>query len=259
MGSKIKVTMKKGLVISLSILTSSTFTYAPVDIVLKPETHSTLKRLAADAAAYFVCTQEEVPPPQFPFKNYQELVRTLGRLQPDIKVVGIPAPILNALQHCLTVKLPTQDQLLAWVPPRLLENLYDYQKEGVAFAVAHGGRCMIADEMGVGKSRQGLAVLSTFRREWPALILCPSSLKGQWGALAEEWLRCGDDTITIRMVQKGVDPLNGDINIISYVLVVLYYLLIPLITHLGTTWQREKNKKSSNATFKSYWWMSRIT
>lgn len=145
---------------------------------------------------------------EYPLEQYEAVLKSAGDVQ------GIPAATLRAMRHCLQVQLPPRDQLLQWVSPRLLGSLYDYQRDGVAFAVAHGGRCMIADEMGVGKSRQGLAVLSTFRREWPALLLCPSSLKGQWRDLVREWvLREGEQ---VRMIGKGTDPLDGDVNIISY-------------------------------------------
>lgn len=79
---------------------------------------------------------------------------------------------------------------------------------------------LIADEQGVGKSFQGLALLGAYRGEWPALILCPSSLKGQWFRLCEEWLkpilpkelqsRC------VKKVKDSKDPFDACINIVSY-------------------------------------------
>lgn len=53
-----------------------------------------------------------------------------------------------------------------------------FQREGVQFALAHGGRALIGDEMGLGKTVQALAVAAAYRDAWPALIVAPSSLRG---------------------------------------------------------------------------------
>lgn len=39
---------------------------------------------------------------------------------------------------------------------------------------------MIADEMGLGKSIQALAIAYYYSKEWPLLIVCPSSVKYAW-------------------------------------------------------------------------------
>jgi hypothetical protein len=38
------------------------------------------------------------------------------------------------------------------LPPSLFHALYNFQKVGVQYGVDHFGRCMIGDEMGVGKT-----------------------------------------------------------------------------------------------------------
>lgn len=172
---------------------------------------------------------------QFPLKHYQEVLRSLSRYQADVKIHGIPPSTLAAIQHAngMAARAPPPEKLLEMVPGHILENLYDYQKEGVAFAVSRGGRVMLADEMGVGKSRQGLALLAVYQWEWPALILCPSSLKSQWRALIDEWLTpltenvqfqqkyarfftATADNRLVREVQTGKDSLDALVNIISY-------------------------------------------
>lgn len=97
-----------------------------------------------------------------PLRHYSEVLRILSKFQSNLKVSGIPPATFSAMQHALGVKLPPIEQILRSVPTKIIENLYEYQKEGVAFAIAHGGRAMLADEMGVGKSRQGLALLAVY-------------------------------------------------------------------------------------------------
>lgn len=36
------------------------------------------------------------------------------------------------------------------IEKKLSSQLLDFQKYGVAFAISNGGRCMIADDMGLG-------------------------------------------------------------------------------------------------------------
>lgn len=40
------------------------------------------------------------------------------------------------------------------LPPGLEAALMPFQREGVAFGVAHEGRCLIGDDMGLGKTIQ---------------------------------------------------------------------------------------------------------
>jgi SNF2 family DNA or RNA helicase len=90
---------------------------------------------------------------QIPLTRYSEFIQVL-RTKTE-KISHIPNAVLAALERAQHVVLPSRETLLGWVSEKLLDSLYDYQKEGVAFTVARGGKCMIADEMGVGKSRQG--------------------------------------------------------------------------------------------------------
>ena len=49
------------------------------------------------------------------------------------------------------------------IPQPLREALMPFQKEGVLFGVRQGGRALIADEMGVGKTVQAIALASCYR------------------------------------------------------------------------------------------------
>jgi SNF2 family DNA or RNA helicase len=47
---------------------------------------------------------------------------------------------------------------------------------------------LIADEMGLGKTIQAIAIACNYREEWPALVVCPSSMKYAWASELEKWL-----------------------------------------------------------------------
>ncbi|XP_078147234.1 DNA annealing helicase and endonuclease ZRANB3 isoform X2 [Centroberyx gerrardi] len=79
-------------------------------------------------------------------------------------------------------------QQLSGLPHKLLQRLMPFQKQGVEFALSKDGRCMIADEMGLGKTVQAIAVAYAFRREWPLLVVVPSSLKYPWIEELERWI-----------------------------------------------------------------------
>lgn len=70
--------------------------------------------------------------------------------------------------------------------PNLQLELYPYQKAGVAYATEKQ-RCFIADEMGLGKSIQAIAT-TEYTNQYPALIVCPSSLTEDWNTKIQEAL-----------------------------------------------------------------------
>ena len=76
-----------------------------------------------------------------------------------------------------------------------LQRMQCFQRDGLEFIVSHGdahsvniwhgvrlkagasgGRAMLADEMGCGKSVQAIAAMAAYDA-WPVLIVCPASLR----------------------------------------------------------------------------------
>ena len=64
------------------------------------------------------------------------------------------------------------------VPHNLLIEPYEFQKEGIAYAIEHK-RCIMGDEQGLGKTVEAIGVL-TVTQALPALVVCPASLKLNW-------------------------------------------------------------------------------
>ena len=64
------------------------------------------------------------------------------------------------------------------VPHNMLVEPYEYQREGIAYALEKK-RCIMGDEPGLGKTAQAIGVL-TVTKAFPALVICPASLKVNW-------------------------------------------------------------------------------
>lgn len=77
---------------------------------------------------------------------------------------------------------------------------------------------LLADEMGVGKTLQSLAIMSVYRHEWPFVVICPSALRLNWQQEILNWLGdyiCKSD---IQVYSKGGRPINESAKaiIVSY-------------------------------------------
>ena len=64
------------------------------------------------------------------------------------------------------------------VPHNMLVEPYEYQREGIAYALEKK-RCIMGDEMGLGKTVQAIGVVAA-TQAYPALVICPASLKVNW-------------------------------------------------------------------------------
>ncbi|RUP47357.1 P-loop containing nucleoside triphosphate hydrolase protein [Jimgerdemannia flammicorona] len=104
--------------------------------------------------------------------------------------------------------LQVEEEIRAKVRPEgLWEKLMPFQKEGVVEAVVRGGRVLLGDEMGLGKTIQSLTLCSFYSAHWPALILCPSSLRLTWRGEITQWLDVREDEVHV--VFTGKDGIEG--------------------------------------------------
>jgi SWI/SNF-related matrix-associated actin-dependent regulator 1 of chromatin subfamily A len=94
--------------------------------------------------------------------------------------------------------------------------LYPFQYVGVQFAQLAGGRCLIGDDMGIGKTIQAIAHIALNQEQLPALVVCPASVKYNWVKECRGWL----PNLTVEALEgrKGVMP-NADIIICNYDLI----------------------------------------
>ncbi|KAJ7564591.1 hypothetical protein O6H91_02G024600 [Diphasiastrum complanatum] len=80
------------------------------------------------------------------------------------------------------------DDLLERLPCKLKRSLLPFQMEGVRYGLQRGGRFLLADEMGVGKTIQAIATAACYKEEGPLLVICPASLRLVWAEELERWL-----------------------------------------------------------------------
>jgi len=112
------------------------------------------------------------------------------------------------------------DDLFEYQPERLLLELYPFQKIGISFLQATNGNAIIGDEMGLGKTAQALGWLSmNTHKAFPAVVICPASLKYNWEREIKKWL---GDEIKVQIISgrpnSGHTALkpNQDIYVINY-------------------------------------------
>jgi SWI/SNF-related matrix-associated actin-dependent regulator 1 of chromatin subfamily A len=128
-----------------------------------------------------------------PIQLYQDFKERIVPFK-GIKLRDVPEFVVRALAQRNPVpckKCPTDfrgERIRSFddIPVSFTNNLYPFQRDGVIFALEHHGRVLIGDEMGVGKTIQGIATACAFRDEWPVFVLCPASVKLNW---REEFMR----------------------------------------------------------------------
>lgn len=108
--------------------------------------------------------------------------------------------------------------------PTLSGTLMPYQKAGVAYA-STVGKCLIADQMGLGKTVEAIATLEA-KDAFPAIIICPASLKENWRREFAKWL----PHRSVNIVSGKTDIVQCDVNVVNYD--ILYKFVEP-IKHLG--------------------------
>ena len=93
------------------------------------------------------------------------------------------------------------------------KKLYPFQYVGVRFVELTNGRCLIGDDMGIGKTIQALAYIGLHPETQPVLVVCPANVKYNWLKEAQDWL----PNISSGVVKNGNSAIpDTDIVIINY-------------------------------------------
>ncbi len=114
----------------------------------------------------------------FCIRDYYPLENALkAKFGNDIEIKGIPTSILGKMNQ----PSPKIDKgCLDQIDEDIVKKLNDYQKEGVAFGISRNGRVLIADDPGLGKTRQAIAICNYYKKEGPTLIVTTVSTTQGW-------------------------------------------------------------------------------
>ncbi|XP_077437099.1 SWI/SNF-related matrix-associated actin-dependent regulator of chromatin subfamily A-like protein 1 [Vanacampus margaritifer] len=155
----------------------------------------------------------------FSLEDYKRLMELLGGIA-AAEVEPLPRAVVQAFSARFegpqAKKLDVPEADLSCVDPVITSSLMPFQLEGVKYAVSKQGRLLLADDMGLGKTVQAICIAAYYRKEWPVLVVAPSSVRFTWAEAFRRWLpSVSPDSVNV--VVKAKDNLRaGLVNIISY-------------------------------------------
>lgn len=139
----------------------------------------------------------------------------------DVAIDGPAGEALEALREeaaeakaAITRSRATEAEPIAAVEAVLGGTLQPFQWAGVRYCL-DVRRTFLADEQGLGKTVESLATLEA-DNAYPAVVVCPASLKLNWQRETNRWL----PHRTVTVIQPGVAVSDeADITIVNYELV----------------------------------------
>lgn len=96
-----------------------------------------------------------------------------------------------------------------------MTELLPFQQDGIRAIHGFNGRCLLADEQGLGKTLQALRWIQLIYRHRPAVIVTPSSVKYSWQAEAALHFNLRTEVLE-GFRPKRKTTLPGDIIILNY-------------------------------------------
>jgi SWI/SNF-related matrix-associated actin-dependent regulator 1 of chromatin subfamily A len=81
------------------------------------------------------------------------------------------------------------------------KKMLPFQKAGLEFINLADGKAILADEMGIGKTIQGMSYLRLHPELRPAIVCCPASIKFNWNNELKNWM---DTQENVYVIEKGL-------------------------------------------------------
>ena len=107
----------------------------------------------------------------------------------------------------------TEGPLDDLIPPTLGGELKPFQRAGVSYLLAQR-RAFLADEQGLGKTIEALATLEA-DGAYPAIVVCPASLKLNWLRELELWLP-GRSAQALTGTRANTPIAPADVTVVNY-------------------------------------------
>lgn len=92
-------------------------------------------------------------------------------------------------------------------------GIYNYQKSSLDFTLKRNGRVFIADDMGIGKTAQAIAIALHYRSDFPVIVIAQASLLFNWKKEFAKFTHIDPDDVN---VISGKKKIKGKVIIISY-------------------------------------------
>ncbi len=139
-----------------------------------------------------------------------------------VEVTATAAPVLAALraehdEAMVAVRRSRATEAEPIAGLRLGGTLEPFQWAGVRY-VLDARRAFLADEQGLGKTVEALAALEA-DDAYPAVVVCPASLKLNWAREAAHWVPHRSTTV---IDGRLAVPPTGDITILNYEIVAAH-------------------------------------
>ncbi|XP_075009044.1 SWI/SNF-related matrix-associated actin-dependent regulator of chromatin subfamily A-like protein 1 isoform X4 [Calonectris borealis] len=154
----------------------------------------------------------------FSLEDYSSFMEVLQSLV-SVEVEPLPEAVIQTFAAQIqrsTSQTDVPDADLSVVDSKIVTSLMPFQREGVNFAILRNGRLLLADDMGLGKTIQAICIAAYYRKEWPLLVVTPSSVRFTWAEAFHRWLPSLSPGST-NVIVTGKDNLTASlINIISF-------------------------------------------
>jgi SWI/SNF-related matrix-associated actin-dependent regulator 1 of chromatin subfamily A len=151
------------------------------------------------------------PPPPPPPKS--------GADQDADEVTAAPPSVVVDAQDLKDQKDPQQwdrraaregwAALEAKLGTQVWSGLKPYQRSGVAYVWSRGGRALLADGMGLGKTAQAIASMMLYREKWPVLVVAPSSVRYNLRQEFMHWARLEEHDVVVIQSTEHIRRLFG--------------------------------------------------
>lgn len=128
-------------------------------------------------------------------RNYKKVLKVLNDTGctdylESLHILSVPATRKNA-KVLNDIGLHFDESAKMFLEPKrpkdAFEGLYPFQKEGVERMLGTRKNILLADEPGLGKTIQAATYLKLKESSFPALIVCPASLKLNWYNELMKW------------------------------------------------------------------------